>query len=129
MQPFDILGDPVRRRILELLLLDERAAGELVAAIGREFGISQPAVSQHLRVLREGSFVTVRAEAQKRLYSLRAEPFADIERWLEAFRKRKFKASPDKKAEKAPKKDKKRKKDKAARAHLPKLPKRRKTKG
>jgi DNA-binding transcriptional ArsR family regulator len=129
MQAFDMLGDPVRRRILKLLNPGERSAGDLVAAIRLEFGISQPAVSQHLRVLREGGFVAVRAEAQKRLYSLRAEPFAEIEQWLAAFREQKAKAPSSKKAQKPAKKDKKRKKDKAARVHLPKLPKRRKAKG
>jgi len=63
MHAFDVLGDPVRRRILELLAEEERASGEVVSIIGREFGISQPAVSQHLRVLRDSGFATVRAEA------------------------------------------------------------------
>jgi DNA-binding transcriptional ArsR family regulator len=128
MQAFDILGDPVRRRILELLGGGERGAGELVAAIGREFGISQPAVSQHLRVLRESGFANVRADAQKRLYSLRAEPFAEIEQWLAAFHERKDKLSDGKKPHKAAKKHRKRKKTKAALAKLPKVPKRRKSK-
>ena len=57
MHALDILGDPVRRRILELLAEGERSAGELGDDVQREFGISQPAVSQHLRVLRESGFV------------------------------------------------------------------------
>jgi len=116
MHPFDFLGDPVRRRLLELLAKGEQPAGEVVAAIGREFGISQPAVSQHLRVLRESGFAAVRAEAQKRLYSLQREPFADIERWLAGFREK-----PGRKA----KKGKKRAKDRPV---LAKLPKRKKAK-
>jgi len=58
---FDVLGDPVRRRILELLAEGEQPAGAITAVVQREFGISQPAVSQHLRVLRENGFTTVRA--------------------------------------------------------------------
>jgi DNA-binding transcriptional ArsR family regulator len=123
MHPFDILSDPVRRRIFELLARGETAAGDLVAVIAAEFGITQPAVSQHLRVLRENGFATVRPEAQRRLYSLRTQPFAQIEQWLTGFHAEV--ANPP-----APKKKhKKRKKDKAARALLPKLPKRRKPKG
>jgi len=62
---FDILGDPVRRRIVELLGDGEQAAGEIGAVIQREFGISQPAVSLHLRVLRENGFATVRASGAR----------------------------------------------------------------
>jgi DNA-binding transcriptional ArsR family regulator len=58
---FDVLGDPVRRRILELLADGEQPAGEVTAVVRQEFGIWQPAVSQHLRVLRESGFATVRA--------------------------------------------------------------------
>ncbi|WEK46821.1 MAG: metalloregulator ArsR/SmtB family transcription factor [Candidatus Andeanibacterium colombiense] len=127
MRIFDILGDPVRRRILELLGTREMSAGELVEAIRGEFGISQPAVSQHLRVLREGGLSVVRAEAQRRLYTLRAEPLAEIEAWLAGFHTKPAKAS-DKKLRKEAKHGKKRKKHKAALAHLPKVPKRRKSK-
>lgn len=87
MHALDILGDPVRRRILELLAGGEASSGELVAAIQREFGISQPAVSQHLRVLRENGFASVRAEAQKRLYSIDPEPLSEAEEWLAPFRR------------------------------------------
>lgn len=62
MGAFEILGEPVRRRILEILSKDEYNAGELVTIIHDEFGISQAAVSQHLKVLREFGFVEVRAE-------------------------------------------------------------------
>jgi DNA-binding transcriptional ArsR family regulator len=72
MHVFDVLSDPVRRRILELLGRGEMASGEVVEAIGAEFGITQAAVSQHLKVLRESGFARVRAEAQRRLYSVDA---------------------------------------------------------
>ncbi len=86
MHAFDVLGDPVRRRILELLADREMASGEVVAIVGREFGISQPAVSQHLKVLRESGFATMRPEAQRRLYSVAAEPLRDVDVWLDRFR-------------------------------------------
>ena len=60
MHAFDVLGDPVRRRILELLAANESSSGEVVTVIQREFGITQAAVSQHLKVLREGGFVESR---------------------------------------------------------------------
>lgn len=87
MHALDILGDPVRRRILELLADGEVSAGDLVAAIRHEFGLSQPAVSQHLRVLRDNGFATVRADAQKRLYSVDGRALAEAEDWLEPFRR------------------------------------------
>lgn len=86
MHAFDVLGDPVRRRILELLLSDEQSSGEIVAVIRSEFGISQPAVSQHLRVLRENGFARVRAEGTRRLYAVEASGLQDIDRWLQPFR-------------------------------------------
>jgi len=67
---FEVLGDPVRRRVLELLVDGERSAGDLAATLHGEFGISQPAVSQHLRVLRENGFARVRAEGTRRLYAV-----------------------------------------------------------
>lgn len=70
MHAFDVLGDPVRRRILELLAEREQAAGEVVDVVGREFGITQPAVSRHLRVLREHGFATARPDGARRLYAL-----------------------------------------------------------
>ena len=82
MHAFDILGDPVRRRILELLADGEVSAGEIVTAIGTEFGISQPAVSRQLRVLREAGFATVRPEGTRRWYTVRPEGFDEVERWL-----------------------------------------------
>ncbi len=87
MHAFDVLGDPVRRRILELLAGGEQASGAVVAVIQREFGISQPAVSQHLRVLRENGFATVRAEGTRRLYSVEATSLREVDVWLDQFRR------------------------------------------
>jgi len=83
----DILGDPVRRRILELLATGEHSAGAVVAAISVEFGITQPAVSQHLRVLREAGFATVRAEGTRRLYAVDPAPLQEVDLWLDQFRR------------------------------------------
>lgn len=87
MEAFDVLGDPVRRRILELLADGELAAGEVTARIGEEFGIGQPAVSMQLRVLREHGFATVRPEGPRRLYVLDASPLAEVDAWLGGFRR------------------------------------------
>ena len=86
MHAFDVLGDPVRRRILELLADGELASGQIVEIVNAEFGISQPAVSQHLRVLRESGFARVRAEGQRRLYAVEAAPLLEVDGWLERFR-------------------------------------------
>ncbi|WP_039787009.1 ArsR/SmtB family transcription factor [Actinoalloteichus spitiensis] len=86
MHAFDVLGDPVRRRILELLADGELPAGAVGAVVQREFGISQPGVSQHLRVLRENGFATVRAEGVRRLYSVNPEPLRQIDDWLDRYR-------------------------------------------
>jgi DNA-binding transcriptional ArsR family regulator len=83
---FDVLGDPVRRRILELLAEGEHASGEVVAVIADEFGISQPAVSMHLRVLRESGFASTRAEGARRIYALETGPLAEVDAWLSPFR-------------------------------------------
>ncbi|UVS78035.1 helix-turn-helix transcriptional regulator [Actinokineospora sp. UTMC 2448] len=87
MHAFDVLGDPVRRRILELLADGEQTSGAVSAAIQAEFGISQPAVSQHLRVLRENGFTTVRAAGTRRLYSVNSAPLRDVDVWLDRFRR------------------------------------------
>lgn len=87
MHAFDILGDPVRRRILELLASGELTSGGICAVIREEFGISQPAVSQHLRVLRENDFVSVRPEGARRLYAVRDEPLREVDAWLDHFRR------------------------------------------
>jgi DNA-binding transcriptional ArsR family regulator len=84
---FDVLGDPVRRRILELLAAGELTSGDLTDAVRAEFGISQPAVSQHLRVLREHGFASVRPEGARRLYTVRPEPLQEVDAWLDAFRR------------------------------------------
>lgn len=86
MHAFDVLGDPVRRRILELLAGGEMTSGEVCAVIREEFGISQPAVSQHLRVLRDAGFATVRPEGTRRLYAVNAEPLREVDAWLDRFR-------------------------------------------
>jgi DNA-binding transcriptional ArsR family regulator len=84
---FDVLGDPVRRRILELLLDGEQTSGAITTVIQSEFGISQPGVSQHLRVLRESGFTTVRAEGTRRLYAVDSEPLREVDLWLDRFRR------------------------------------------
>jgi DNA-binding transcriptional ArsR family regulator len=86
MHAFDILGDPVRRRILELLAGGEHASGAIVEVIQAEFGISQPAVSQHLKVLRDSGFASVRVEGPRRLYSIEPAPLQEIDAWLSRFR-------------------------------------------
>jgi DNA-binding transcriptional ArsR family regulator len=86
VEAFDVLGDPVRRRILELLARGETAAGGVVEVVGAEFGISQPAVSQHLRVLRESGFATVRADGTRRLYSVNPGSLDEAERWIAGLR-------------------------------------------
>jgi DNA-binding transcriptional ArsR family regulator len=83
MSVYDILSDPSRRRILALLSERDRSAGEL----GRALSVSQPGVSKHLRILREAGLVTVRSEAQRRVYRLRAEPLGEVAEWLEGFRR------------------------------------------
>lgn len=86
MHAFDVLGDPVRRRILELLARGESSSGEVVSVIEREFGITQSAVSQHLRVLRDNGFASVRSEGTRRLYSVEARRLREVDDWLEQFR-------------------------------------------
>jgi Predicted transcriptional regulators len=87
VQAFDVLGDPVRRRILEILADGEAASGAVSEVIQAEFGISQPAVSQHLRVLREAGFVTVRPEGTRRLYAVNSAPLREVDMWLDRFRR------------------------------------------
>jgi DNA-binding transcriptional ArsR family regulator len=82
MTTFEILAEPARRQILDLLRERERPVGELVERLS----LSQPGVSKHLRVLRDARLVSVRAEGQRRWYGLRAEPLADVERWLAPYR-------------------------------------------
>jgi DNA-binding transcriptional ArsR family regulator len=80
---FEVLAEPTRRRILELLLERSRPVGELVDVLG----LSQPGVSKHLRVLRDGGFVAVRRDAQRRFYEVRPGPLAEVDQWLEPYRR------------------------------------------
>jgi DNA-binding transcriptional ArsR family regulator len=86
LHAFDVLGDPVRRRILELLANGEHASGEVVAIVQKEFGISQPAVSQHLKVLRESGFASVRVDGTRRIYAVDGAAMQEVDAWLERFR-------------------------------------------
>ena len=87
MHAFDVLGDPVRRRILELLVDGEQPAGAITETIRGEFAISQPAVSQHLKVLRDNGFTTVRPEGQRRLYAVDPSALQHVDEWLNRFRR------------------------------------------
>ena len=80
---FETLAEPSRRRILTLLREGERSAGEVVQALG----MSQPAVSKHLKILRDAGLADVRADAARRIYRLRPEPLAELDAWLEPFRR------------------------------------------
>lgn len=82
-----MLSDPVRRQILELLAHEELTSGAVCAVIREKFGISQPGVSAHLRVLREGGLATVRSEGARRLYVVNPEPLRDVDGWLDRFRR------------------------------------------
>ena len=81
-----MLGDPVRRRLLELLADGEQSSGDLVSVISEEFGIGQPAVSMQLRVLRDSGFATVRPDGRRRLYAIDSGPLAQVDAWLSPFR-------------------------------------------
>lgn len=87
MHAFDILGDPVRRRILELLADGVRSSGEIVEVIAAEFAISQPAVSQHLRILRDSGFATSMADGRRRLYAVAPDRFDEVDAWVGRFRR------------------------------------------
>jgi DNA-binding transcriptional ArsR family regulator len=80
---FDVLAEPNRRRILDELLTGEAAVGELAGRLS----LAQPAVSKHLRILRDAGLVSVRVDAQRRLYRLRPQPLAEIDRWLVPYRR------------------------------------------
>ena len=79
---FEVIAEPQRRRILDLLRGGEQPVGALVEALG----VSQPAVSKHLRVLREAELVEVRAEAQRRMYRVRSERLREVDEWLAPYR-------------------------------------------
>lgn len=80
---FDALADPTRRRLLELLADRERSAGDLAG----EFAVSRPAVSRHLRVLRDAGLVRWREDAQRRIYALEPQPLAELDEWLDRYRR------------------------------------------
>ena len=80
---FELLAEPTRRRILDLLRDGERPVGELVDRLS----MSQPAVSKHLRVLRESGLVDVRVDAQRRMYRLRPEPLKEVDAWIAPYRR------------------------------------------
>ena len=82
-ETFSVLGEPTRRRVLDLLLERPRPVGELVELLG----LSQPGMSKHLRVLREAGLVRVRQDAQRRWYELRPEPLTEIDAWLQPYRR------------------------------------------
>jgi DNA-binding transcriptional ArsR family regulator len=82
MTAFEVVAEPTRRQILDLLRERERPVGELVERLD----LSQPGVSKHLRVLRDAGLVDVRKDAQRRLYGVRAEPLAEIDAWLQPYR-------------------------------------------
>ena len=83
IDPFETLADPTRRRIVEALREGERPVGDLVA----EAGVHQSGVSRHLKILHDAGFVSVRPDGQRRLYTLRPEPFAALEAWLADYRR------------------------------------------
>jgi DNA-binding transcriptional ArsR family regulator len=82
IMPFDVLADPIRRRILDLLRERPRLVGELTS----ELGLTQPGTSKHLRVLREAGLVRVRRDAQRRWYELDPEPLRALDQWLTPYR-------------------------------------------
>lgn len=86
MHAFDVLGDPVRRRILEVLMQQEKTSGQVVTIIQKEFGITQSGVSQHLKVLRENGFARVEKQGAKRLYHLDTVGLEAVDHWLDPFR-------------------------------------------
>jgi len=81
-----VLADPVRRRLLELLAETERSSGDMTTIVQTEFGLTQSAVSQHLKVLRDSGFATVRINGARRIYTVNVEPMRDVDVWLDRFR-------------------------------------------
>ena len=79
---FEVLSDPTRLRIVEQLRGGERSVGALVSSLS----VCQPGVSRHLRILHDRGFVRVRADGQRRFYSLRSQPFRDLDRWIDDYR-------------------------------------------
>lgn len=87
MHAFAVLADPVRRCIVEQLMDQELSSGEIVDTVGEEFGISQSAISQQLKVLRENGFASVAIDGNRRLYSLDSTGFEQMDEWLAPFRR------------------------------------------
>lgn len=83
LQPFEALADPTRRRIVEALRSGEKQVGEIV----EKAGIHQSGVSRHLGILHAAGFVSVRPDGQRRLYTLRPEPFRELDAWLAGYRR------------------------------------------
>lgn len=79
---FHALGDPTRRRIVEVLRNGELPVGDMIASAG----VHQSGVSRHLRILHDAGFVSVRADGQRRIYALRSEPFRELDAWLDGYR-------------------------------------------
>ena len=79
---FEVLAEPTRRRILDLLRTEERSVGELVEALGT----SQPTTSKHLKVLRDAHLVTARVDEQRRFYRVQPAPLLEVDRWLTPYR-------------------------------------------
>jgi DNA-binding transcriptional ArsR family regulator len=80
---FEVIAEPNRRAILSLLVTSQQSVGE----IERQLGMPQPAVSKHLRVLRDAGFVEATVDAQRRLYRLKPEPLQEVDAWLDPFRR------------------------------------------
>ena len=87
MHAFAVLADPVRRCIIEQLMDQELSSGEIVDTVGEDFGISQSAVSQQLKVLRENGFASVAIDGNRRIYSLDSAGFEQLDAWLAPFRR------------------------------------------
>jgi DNA-binding transcriptional ArsR family regulator len=83
LSTFQVLGEPRRQAILDLLRTGERPVGDIV----EQLQLSQPAVSKHLRVLKEAGVVEARTDAQRRLYRIRPEPFIELDAWLASYRR------------------------------------------
>lgn len=83
MRSLEVLAEPTRRRILDLLCTRERTVNE----ISTQLSIGQPSASKHLKVLRDAGLVTVRPDAQRRVYCLRAEPLRELDVWLTPYRR------------------------------------------
>lgn len=86
MHALDILGDPVRRRLVELLAVEDQPAGAVSRVVEQEFGISQPAVARHLRLLREAGFVSARPEGARRIYRLEEAVIDQLQSQVDRYR-------------------------------------------